>query len=588
MLSWNIGTKPALDLFIAAITLTLTLVGCGGGGGGAPTTAVTSVPSKPGSLTITPVSAQLAISWSTVSTATSYNLYWSTTPGVSKANGTKITSVASPYVQSALVNGTPYYYVLTAVNSIGESVESAQATGTPTPPPPGWSSANEVSTATSFLNTTIYPGAANVNNNGAAAASWSEEGNTSGVSWLYANIYQGGVWRTPTQIGAKGSSHPSVSVTASGDVIAVYEQRIADSLGNFVSTAIYSRRYNHLTSTWSTAEQISVNTLPNKYALQPYVVADSNGNAMAVWSEEQTQVFARRFDATLGAWESTATLLSNSPRLVYNPKVVVDGNNIYTAVWIQDTAAYNGSLPGGGANKPTPTARRYVSGSWGTGNQRIGWSTTDLPYGDFDSASRCWVEVNAAGNVFVVWEQRRTLADLSLQLSVDNARFDPVAGTWSAPSSIATHTAYLSWPQVAVDSTGNALVVWTKSDTLSSSIINIQSSRFSKTANTWSTPLLIDQTGTSAVSDVVMAMDSSGNAEVVWWEPGSLFPKMVERRYDATGGTGWGAYNSQPTPVSRGLLFDMSDAGYGILLGQSMDISASPFTVGAWSWILTP
>ena len=108
MLSETIKTKPVLGLFIAAITLTLTLVGCAGGSGGAPTTAVTSVPSKPGSLTITPVSAQLAISWSTVSTATSYNLYWSTTPGVSKANGTKITIVTSPYVQSALVNGTPY------------------------------------------------------------------------------------------------------------------------------------------------------------------------------------------------------------------------------------------------------------------------------------------------------------------------------------------------------------------------------------------------------------------------------------------------------------------------------------------------
>lgn len=71
---------------------------------------------------------QATIAWSSVSNATSYNLYWSTTNGVSKVNGTKISEVTNPYIHtnSNLTNNAIYYYVATAVNAAGESAESNQ------------------------------------------------------------------------------------------------------------------------------------------------------------------------------------------------------------------------------------------------------------------------------------------------------------------------------------------------------------------------------------------------------------------------------------------------------------------------------
>jgi len=75
--------------------------------------------------------AQNIISWSTVTGATSYNLYWSTTSVVTKATGTKISGVTSPYTHTGRTNGTTYYYVVTAVNAGGESVESSQMSATP-------------------------------------------------------------------------------------------------------------------------------------------------------------------------------------------------------------------------------------------------------------------------------------------------------------------------------------------------------------------------------------------------------------------------------------------------------------------------
>jgi len=85
-----------------------------------------------------PGNEQVTISWSEVSEATSYNIYWATTAGVTKTNGTKITNVTSPYIHTGLTNGTTYYYVVTTVYDTGESAESAEVSATPfnLPPPP--------------------------------------------------------------------------------------------------------------------------------------------------------------------------------------------------------------------------------------------------------------------------------------------------------------------------------------------------------------------------------------------------------------------------------------------------------------------
>jgi hypothetical protein len=112
---------------VAGIVATLALVGCSSSS----TAPSNSVPSAPAGVAAAGAYQQMTISWSAVTGATSYNVYWSTTTGVTPATGTKISGATSPYVQSALTDGTPYYYVVTAVNEAGESAPSAQATGTP-------------------------------------------------------------------------------------------------------------------------------------------------------------------------------------------------------------------------------------------------------------------------------------------------------------------------------------------------------------------------------------------------------------------------------------------------------------------------
>lgn len=85
----------------------------------------------PAGVTSTTGNGQGTISWNAVPGAASYNLYYSTTPGVTTATGTKVANVTSPYTVSSLTNGTPYYFVVTAENANGEGAESAEVGAVP-------------------------------------------------------------------------------------------------------------------------------------------------------------------------------------------------------------------------------------------------------------------------------------------------------------------------------------------------------------------------------------------------------------------------------------------------------------------------
>jgi fibronectin type 3 domain-containing protein len=95
-----------------------------------------AAPAAPSGVTVTGGTGQATVSWPAVSGATSYNLYWSSTSGVTTSAGTKITAATSPYIHTGLANSASYYYIVTAVNSAGESAASAQAFATTNAAPP--------------------------------------------------------------------------------------------------------------------------------------------------------------------------------------------------------------------------------------------------------------------------------------------------------------------------------------------------------------------------------------------------------------------------------------------------------------------
>lgn len=92
-------------------------------------TAPATPPTVPSGLTATAGNAQVSLSWNASAGATSYHVKRSTT------SGGPYTQVAAPTANSdtdsGLTNGTTYFYVVSAVNSAGESANSPEVSATP-------------------------------------------------------------------------------------------------------------------------------------------------------------------------------------------------------------------------------------------------------------------------------------------------------------------------------------------------------------------------------------------------------------------------------------------------------------------------
>lgn len=88
-------------------------------------------PTVPQTVSATPGLASMTIAWDPVATSTSYNIYWGTGTGVTKASE-KIGDAQFPYMHSNLSGGVAHYYAVTAENSGGESGLSPEVWGFPT------------------------------------------------------------------------------------------------------------------------------------------------------------------------------------------------------------------------------------------------------------------------------------------------------------------------------------------------------------------------------------------------------------------------------------------------------------------------
>ncbi len=129
--------QPLMFLFF--ILFCVALAGCAGSVGSGTSNPGTgsnpggaAAPSTPSGLMATAGNAQVSLAWTASATATSYNVKRSTTTG---GPYTKIFApTATTFTDTSLTNGTTYFYVVSAVNSAGESANSSEASAKPTAP----------------------------------------------------------------------------------------------------------------------------------------------------------------------------------------------------------------------------------------------------------------------------------------------------------------------------------------------------------------------------------------------------------------------------------------------------------------------
>ena len=101
-----------------------------------PASVQATVPSAPQSLTAKGASGSVSLSWAAPSSnggspVTGYDVYRGTSPGGESATPIAANVSATSFNDTSAVNGTTYYYTVAAVNAVGLSPHSSEASATP-------------------------------------------------------------------------------------------------------------------------------------------------------------------------------------------------------------------------------------------------------------------------------------------------------------------------------------------------------------------------------------------------------------------------------------------------------------------------
>jgi hypothetical protein len=227
------------------------------------------------------------------------------------------------------------------------------------------------------------------------------------------------------------------------------------------------------------------------FSFTPQVSVDSAGNIFIVWEDDTDTnaniLFSRSTDG--GVTFSTPKSVSDTSGTSFNPRIAVDAHAAINVVWEDDS-------PG---NLDVFFSRSTDGGTTFS-------SPIDLSADAADSANP-QVATDAAGNIFVVWEN-----DTAGALGILFSRSIDGGLTFSAPVFLSANMGGSVSPQMLVDLVGNINVVW-EDDSVGAA--DISYSRSANSGISFSIPKSLSRNVGSSVNAQI-AVDLVGNINVVW------------------------------------------------------------------------
>ncbi len=300
-----------------------------------------------------------------------------------------------------------------------------------------------------------------------------------------ANLAKGSSWiANPLPLSSIGGNNtqanPQIAITPSGYAVAIWEE--FDGTNSIVRAATRAS----FSSPWSAPVTLSLPT--TSPAQIPQIAVDPAGNAVAIWVSFNGTINQIQ-GATLafgGSWSTPVTI--SSPGVdAFFPNVSVDAAGNAVAVWTWQ------AFP----NFITQSASLPFNGSW---TAPVNLSNPA------ESATQADLEISPLGYAVAVWQSNNG-SDVVIEAAT--LQF---GGAWSAFQVLSTAGSNAFEADVVVDRVGNAYAVWTQN--IGSDFI-IQSANLPFGSSIWSTPVGISPIGAFSV-DPDIGVDSAGNAIAVW------------------------------------------------------------------------
>jgi hypothetical protein len=371
-----------------------------------------------------------------------------------------------------------------------------------------------------FLTNSISPDGLNaadsqvaMDNNGNAVIVWSQSDGSK--KQIYKSEYRGGVWNHPTFLtnsispDGQNASGPQVAMDYNGNAVIVWSQWDGSKW------QIYKSEYRE--SAWNHPTFLTNSISPvGQHAESPQVAMDNNGNAIIVWRQSDgsdNQTFKSEYRG--GAWNHP-TFLTNSispdgQGVWMLPQVAMDDNSNAVIIWLQ----HDGTTECGGVACQQVYKSEYRGGAW---NHPTFLTNSISPDGQ-DAEWKPQVAMDNNGNSVIVWQQSDGSGD---QIFKSEYRGGAWNHPTFITNSISPDGQHADSPQVAMDDNGNAIITWHQydesSDCSGSFCQQIYKSEYRGGA--WIHPSgladNISPDGQNAGMEPQVAMDDSGNAIIVW------------------------------------------------------------------------
>jgi hypothetical protein len=274
--------------------------------------------------------------------------------------------------------------------------------------------------------------------------------------------------------------------------------------------------------------------------VNPSVAVDPNGSAVVVY-QYSTGIYANHYDAAQNTWGTPAPL--DTRATAYEPKVVVDKNGIYVAVWgIPNDATYMGiwqSSSSDGVNWSKPASitttnafgpvismnangdavaawTESVGGNWqAAASLRAGstqkWGTPQVMLASADNGDRNpAAAISGTGEAFVGWEQSDGGAnDIS---SVWMRHY--AGGSWGAAALFDDDLATASTISIAANKSGSAIVTYV--ELTPTFTLKLWSRWYAPTTNFSPALMVAEENDIDETIPPALVLDDSGVATVAW------------------------------------------------------------------------
>ncbi len=354
-----------------------------------------------------------------------------------------------------------------------------------------------------------------MDDNGNALIVWQQY--VGSISQIFMSEYRDGAWTHPEDQSdnispnEEHASLPQVAMDNNGNALIAWQQ---DDGSNY---QIFMSEYRD--GTWTHPEDLSSDNSisPDGPARSPRVAMDNNGNALIAWRQydgSNWQIFMSEYRD--GMWTHPEDLSSDnsiSPdgeNVDAAPRVAMDDSGNALIAWRQDD----------GSNYQIFMSE-YRDGAW-THPEDL---NDNISPDGLDAQDDPRVAMDNNGNALITWAQHE--GDYILRIFMSEYR----DGAWAHPAtssdSISLDGRVAEDPRVAMDDNGNAVIVWEQEN--EEWYYRIFRSEYRN--GTWSRPegLLSDSIGPveQDAYNPRVAMDDSGNAVIVWSERDSSSNSQV-------------------------------------------------------------